>query len=70
VQIQPLPGFEIRKMGRLREWVVVASDDSTRNVIVTPDSVAGVLCDLATGGLREGFNGGYGHYWTIAEITE
>ena len=64
-RIRPMAGYEIHRVGRLREWLVVASDDERRNTVVDDNTVAGVLLDLATGGLPEGFNGGFGTMWEI-----
>lgn len=64
-RIRPMAGYEIRQVGRLREWLVVDTDNEQHNMIVDEGTVAGVLLDLATGGLPEGFNCGFRIMWEI-----
>lgn len=69
VQVVPLEGYELRAMGG-DEWLVMRSDDSTRNTIVDTHTVAWVLQELHGGALGDGFNQGYESMWTIGEIDE
>lgn len=69
VRVVPLEGYELRAMGG-DEWLVVASGDSSRNVIVDTGAVTQVLRDGLAGRLGHGFDGGYGTMWTIGEFEE
>lgn len=63
-EVTPLPGYHMVSFGG-GEYLVVDDTDSTNNVIVGPDVVAGVLVELATGGLIDEFAMGLGTMWTL-----
>jgi hypothetical protein len=60
----PLPGFHMTAFGG-GEYLVINDQDSTNNVIVGADMIAGLLVDLASGGTSDAFQYGYGTMWTV-----
>lgn len=71
VRVMPCEGFELRRFGG-GEYLVVKKGDTTRNVIIDADTLARLFVDLANGGLvdPDGFNHGFGTFWTVEEVAE
>jgi hypothetical protein len=68
-KIAPLPGYHMVRVGS-GEYLVVNDADSTNNVIVDPQTVAGLLMDLATGGTPDEFRRGLGTMWGVEQVCE
>lgn len=63
-RVVPMSGYHMTRFGP-GELLVVNDEDTTNNVILDDETIAGVLFDRATGGPMDEFERGLGTMWTI-----
>lgn len=67
--IRPLPGYHMTTFGP-GEWLVINDADSTNNVILDVDTVAGLLADSLNRMPEPEFRRGLGTMWEIEQAYE
>lgn len=62
--VEPMSGHHMVAFGS-GEYLVINDEETTSNVIIGPDTVHGLLLDLANGGSLDEFMFGYGTMWRL-----